>query len=1063
NRFQRLFTRKHVYKSFCLPAPVEIGIFCQSSQPKRLRRSLLFFGLSLDQLRSPKFRVRYAWEQQPSINSSSSSDNNNNQQQQQVESKGFRQQLPYGKAVLPISSLILCLLTLKSSLRSPSLHKRSSLSTLLLCDFFPSTKTGVDTSPLATSMKKRRIVVRFVKRRMATSSDMLVYNSAKRHCIWHPQRRRKGSWRRRRRLRLIAAAKCLLWRFIFPIVNSSRSVVNRSAVTSGSQEIANCYSEPSPATAEDEDEAATSARPLNLTKPGATLRRILSAKPTTFRCTTQRQGRPGSALATSILFTVATVAMQRKATAAREALSEQSQREVGHKSSPWQEGTSAVVSTSSTVTGPFLSAQTADLADGAQKDYQCVADELIRECFAGASTTTTALAASRTTPTLSPSAGDASTGSVINATGGNNSRKSSSASSTSTAVGGTSAVLPPSTSSSSAPPIFAASPALTAAAAAAAAAAASLQQSQLQQKRIWPILSFFLCFDVDPLEAVVFSMFHFLKCYPPRRRGAGFKVGLSFQLGDLMRTQLAALQERLQLNLVHQSQITQPLSQCKDKKLLRQFFPFKQQLQFQLQQLNAEQNQLMQQIHLQQRHYLMQHGTGASSPTDVQRLWQYLAMNVHATSPTGALQPPPPPPTKTTPNGWLSSSSSSAVPGEGTVPSSGSGQDSPSASHPLYQHGICTWPSCDKQCSTYLAFVQHLNSSHLLDDRTAAQCRVQMQVVDQLDSQLNKERYRLHAMLQHLQMKQSSEPVAATLSGNNGLSAQEPSVANVDRLSTASTTADLAQSEIMDKTPRSTCHSQTSSSSSSSSSSAVANVKSLLSSPTMASVSFATSPLIPPTLEPNTADVPSSPISMVPPSRRRLADKSMLSITVDLSRNRQFYSTHDVRPPYTYATLIRQAILESRDRQLTLNEIYNWFQDTFAYFRRNAATWKNAVRHNLSLHKCFIRVENVKGAFWSVDEAEFYKRRNQRLSLRFWCAGERASPSAMELTKAADSDSPYDDAADEQEDEMTSERAEVTIKREVVDEEEEEEVDRPNADELMMESALNVKEEGSMK
>ncbi|KHJ45299.1 fork head domain protein, partial [Trichuris suis] len=571
--------------------------------------------------------------------------------------------------------------------------------------------------------------------------------------------------------------------------------------------------------------------------------------------------------------------------AAREALSEQSQREVGHKSSPWQEGTSAVVSTSSTVTGPFLSAQTADLADGAQKDYQCVADELIRECFAGASTTTTALAASRTTPTLSPSAGDASTGSVINATGGNNSRKSSSASSTSTAVG-------------------------------------------------------------------VFSMFHFLKCYPPRRRGAGFKVGLSFQLGDLMRTQLAALQERLQLNLVHQSQITQPLSQCKDKKLLRQFFPFKQQLQFQLQQLNAEQNQLMQQIHLQQRHYLMQHGTGASSPTDVQRLWQYLAMNVHATSPTGALQPPPPPPTKTTPNGWLSSSSSSAVPGEGTVPSSGSGQDSPSASHPLYQHGICTWPSCDKQCSTYLAFVQHLNSSHLLDDRTAAQCRVQMQVVDQLDSQLNKERYRLHAMLQHLQMKQSSEPVAATLSGNNGLSAQEPS-----------------------------------------------------------------------------------------------------------------------------------AILESRDRQLTLNEIYNWFQDTFAYFRRNAATWKvgaflfrckkvrpvplcvlqNAVRHNLSLHKCFIRVENVKGAFWSVDEAEFYKRRNQRLSLRFWCAGERASPSAMELTKAADSDSPYDDAADEQEDEMTSERAEVTIKREVVDEEEEEEVDRPNADELMMESALNVKEEGSMK
>lgn len=35
-----------------------------------------------------------------------------------------------------------------------------------------------------------------------------------------------------------------------------------------------------------------------------------------------------------------------------------------------------------------------------------------------------------------------------------------------------------------------------------------------------------------------------------------------------------------------------------------------------------------------------------------------------------------------------------------------------------------------------------------------------------------------------------------------------------------------------------------------------------------------------------------------------------------------------------------QAIFESPEKQLTLNEIYNWFTRTFAYFRRNAATWK---------------------------------------------------------------------------------------------------------------------------
>uniref|UniRef100_A0A915IBV4 Fork-head domain-containing protein n=1 Tax=Romanomermis culicivorax TaxID=13658 RepID=A0A915IBV4_ROMCU len=135
----------------------------------------------------------------------------------------------------------------------------------------------------------------------------------------------------------------------------------------------------------------------------------------------------------------------------------------------------------------------------------------------------------------------------------------------------------------------------------------------------------------------------------------------------------------------------------------------------------------------------------------------------------------------------------------------------------------------------------------------------------------------------------------------------------------------------------------------------------------------------------NSSSVGGSPFTISAPNatqqiRRRVSDKGSLPIGAEIARNREFYKMHDVRPAYTYASLIRQAILESKDRQLTLNEIYNWFQDTFSFFRRNAATWKNAVRHNLSLHKCFTRVENVKGAVWTVDEMEFYKRRPQRVS-----------------------------------------------------------------------------------
>jgi len=38
---------------------------------------------------------------------------------------------------------------------------------------------------------------------------------------------------------------------------------------------------------------------------------------------------------------------------------------------------------------------------------------------------------------------------------------------------------------------------------------------------------------------------------------------------------------------------------------------------------------------------------------------------------------------------------------------------------------------------------------------------------------------------------------------------------------------------------------------------------------------------------------------------------------------------------------------------------------------------QNAVRHNLSLHKCFQRVENSKGAVWIVDDYEYFARRLQ--------------------------------------------------------------------------------------
>ncbi|KAF1649823.1 Forkhead box protein P4, partial [Aptenodytes patagonicus] len=95
---------------------------------------------------------------------------------------------------------------------------------------------------------------------------------------------------------------------------------------------------------------------------------------------------------------------------------------------------------------------------------------------------------------------------------------------------------------------------------------------------------------------------------------------------------------------------------------------------------------------------------------------------------------------------------------------SSSHEETPS-SHPLYGHGECKWPGCETLCEDLGQFVKHLNTEHALDDRSTAQCRVQMQVVQQLEIQLAKESERLQAMMAHLHMRPSepkpfSQPVS---------------------------------------------------------------------------------------------------------------------------------------------------------------------------------------------------------------------------------------------------------------------------------------------------------------
>ena len=65
------------------------------------------------------------------------------------------------------------------------------------------------------------------------------------------------------------------------------------------------------------------------------------------------------------------------------------------------------------------------------------------------------------------------------------------------------------------------------------------------------------------------------------------------------------------------------------------------------------------------------------------------------------------------------------------------------------------------------------------------------------------------------------------------------------------------------------------------------------------------------------------------------------------------------KPPYSFSCLIFMAIEDSPVKALPVKEVYAWILDHFPYFRNAPTGWKNSVRHNLSLNKCFRKVEKA--------------------------------------------------------------------------------------------------------
>ena len=95
------------------------------------------------------------------------------------------------------------------------------------------------------------------------------------------------------------------------------------------------------------------------------------------------------------------------------------------------------------------------------------------------------------------------------------------------------------------------------------------------------------------------------------------------------------------------------------------------------------------------------------------------------------------------------------------------------------------------------------------------------------------------------------------------------------------------------------------------------------------------------------------------------------------------------KPPKPYLEIIADAILSSKVRMMQLHEIYYFMEAKYEYFAKNVnKSWRNSVRHNLSLNECFVKAGrgyNGKGNYWKIHhlcEKEFIRGNFRRKSFK---------------------------------------------------------------------------------
>lgn len=86
--------------------------------------------------------------------------------------------------------------------------------------------------------------------------------------------------------------------------------------------------------------------------------------------------------------------------------------------------------------------------------------------------------------------------------------------------------------------------------------------------------------------------------------------------------------------------------------------------------------------------------------------------------------------------------------------------------------------------------------------------------------------------------------------------------------------------------------------------------------------------------------------------------EKMLNVVLSV-RNKRYDGEDSHKPPLSFACMIFMALESSPTKTLPVKQVYEWIQWKFPYYATALPGWKNSIRHNLSLNKCFQKVEKL--------------------------------------------------------------------------------------------------------